>query len=73
MIGSCDLCNRQSVPVSHFNECYAHPEAWACFICQGDDDADPYGEMDHSVTSSTDSRDGSFCGEPLLNNPSVQS
>ncbi len=45
MIGSCDLCDRQNVPVSHFDECFAHPEAHACFICQGDSDPDPYGDL----------------------------
>jgi hypothetical protein len=45
MIGSCDCCDRQQVPVSHFNATAAYPEGAACFICQGDTDPDPYGEL----------------------------
>lgn len=49
-IGSCDLCDRQNVPVSHFDATFAHPEASACFLCQGEDDPDPYGELEGSDT-----------------------
>jgi hypothetical protein len=31
--------------VSHVSACYAHPEATACFLCQGDSEPDPYGEL----------------------------
>lgn len=47
-IGSCDCCDRQNVPVSHFDATFAHPETSACFICQGEDDPDPYGELEGS-------------------------
>lgn len=47
-IGSCDCCDRQNVPISHFDACAAHPEAWACYICQGENDVDPYGEIEGS-------------------------
>lgn len=46
MIGSCEICDRQNVPVSHYNECYAHPEVDVCFLCQGQDDPDPHSEME---------------------------
>jgi hypothetical protein len=47
MIGSCDCCDRKSVPVCHFgsDETSAQCETTACFICQGDTEIDPYGEM----------------------------
>jgi hypothetical protein len=48
MIGCCDCCDRQNVPVSHFNATAAYPEGVACFICQGDTDPDPYGELETS-------------------------
>lgn len=48
MIGACDICDRQNVPVSHFNASAAHPETGACFICQGEDDPDPYGELEEA-------------------------
>lgn len=46
MIGSCDCCDRQHVPVSKFNATGAYPEGNACFICRGDTDPDPYGELE---------------------------
>ncbi|SEE52805.1 hypothetical protein [Bradyrhizobium lablabi] len=45
MIGNCDCCDREQVPVSHFNATAAHPEGVACWICLGEDDIDPYGEL----------------------------
>lgn len=48
MIGSCDCCDRQDVPVSHFSATAAYPEGCACFICQGETDPDPYGELESS-------------------------
>ena len=44
MIGSCDNCNRQNVPVHHFAETYCG-ETTQCFLCQGDTDPDPYSEL----------------------------
>lgn len=43
-IGSCDCCDRQNVPVAHLTETYCG-DVTACYICQGDDDPDPYGEV----------------------------
>jgi len=45
MISNCDCCDRQNVPVSHFNPTAAHPEGYACYLCQGEADPDPYGEL----------------------------
>ncbi len=47
MIGACDICDRQNVPVSHLNATSAHPETSACFLCQGQTDPDPYCELGH--------------------------
>jgi hypothetical protein len=52
MIGNCDCCDRMTVPVNHFNATAAYPEGVACFICQGDSDPDPYGEMEAPAVSS---------------------
>lgn len=60
MIGSCDCCDRQYVPVSKFSATAAYPEGVACFLCQGDDDLDPYGELEDSSSSPTCQK----CGEP---------
>jgi hypothetical protein len=49
MIGSCDCCDRQCVPVSRFSASAAYPEGIACFICQGDADPDPYGELEDAT------------------------
>jgi hypothetical protein len=49
-IGACDICDRQNVPVSHFNATAAHPETSACFLCQGEDDTDPYGELEPTLS-----------------------
>lgn len=45
MIGACDICDRQNVPVSRFRATAAYPETSACFLCQGEEDPDPYGEL----------------------------
>lgn len=42
-IGNCDCCDRRNVP-GHVVNC--HGEPFACYICQGDDDADPYSEAE---------------------------
>lgn len=42
MIGNCDCCDRENVPVVNVN---TDGEPVACFICQGDSDPDPYGEV----------------------------
>ncbi len=44
-IGNCDCCDRCDVPVSHLTGTYCG-DVTACYLCQGDDDADPYGEME---------------------------
>ena len=44
-IGTCDNCQRENVPVSHFNLSYCG-DTTACFLCCGDDNPDPYGELD---------------------------
>ena len=43
MIGSCDICNAQDVPVSKVTAA-GGIETVACYPCQGDV-PDPYGEM----------------------------
>lgn len=49
MIGSCDACDRQNVPLSHFHaDETSCGETYQCFICQGEDDPDPYGELEGS-------------------------
>lgn len=45
-IGNCDCCDRENVPVA--NLVAYGIDTTACFICQGDDDADPYGELEGS-------------------------
>jgi hypothetical protein len=49
MIGSCDNCNRNDVPVAHHET--VHGDTTQCFICtaspwEKDPDPDPYGELD---------------------------
>jgi hypothetical protein len=44
-IGNCDCCDRRNVPVSHLTETYCG-DVTACFLCQGDTDPDPYGEVE---------------------------
>lgn len=56
-IGSCDCCDRQNVPLSHFVDDYS--DEWVCFICQGEDEVDPYGELEGSPAWRRDNgRDG---------------
>lgn len=50
-IGTCDNCGKQSVPVKHFGVDYEAGigcDTTQCFICQGDSDPDPYGEIEGS-------------------------
>lgn len=46
-IGNCDCCPRINVPGAVIN-CPGEP--FACFICQGDTDPDPYGEQEVTCT-----------------------
>lgn len=45
-IGACDNCDRQNVPVSSGQFCGC--DTTQCFVCQGDTDPDPYGELEGS-------------------------
>lgn len=47
MIGACDCCDRQHVPVSNFraDQTSAQCETTACYLCQGETNADPYDEL----------------------------
>lgn len=47
MIGTCECCDRQNVPVSHIDIVFGI-EAFACYLCQGEADPDPYGELENS-------------------------
>jgi hypothetical protein len=53
-IGNCDCCDRRDVPGSVV-DCPGEP--FACFICQGDDNPDPYGEIEITC----DACDGAGC------------
>lgn len=64
MIGNCDCCDRTNVPLSLVNATSLHPEAVACFICQGDSDPDPYGELE-TIERARLGIDGN-CGFALL-------
>lgn len=44
MIGTCECCDRQNVPVSHIDTVFGI-EAFACYLCLGETDLDPYGEL----------------------------
>ena len=44
-IGTCDNCSRENVPVSHLEGTYCG-DTTQCFLCQGDGDEDPYGEIE---------------------------
>lgn len=48
MIGSCDNCDRQRVPVMHGSFCGC--ETTQCYVCNGDVE-DPYGELDEAGDS----------------------
>jgi DnaJ-class molecular chaperone len=54
-IGNCDCCDRINVPGSVVT-CPGEP--FACFICQGDDEVDPYCEMEEPCSQC--GGDGSF-------------
>jgi hypothetical protein len=50
MIGACDCCDRQSVPLGHFNvDGIGGCETFACYLCQGEADPDPYCEIELGV------------------------
>jgi hypothetical protein len=49
MIGNCDACDRQNVPVSNCRS--SSGESVQCFLCQGDSNPDPYGELPGAVPS----------------------
>lgn len=55
MIGNCDACDRKNVPVSKVN---VPGEPTACFLCQGEKDADPYCETGHD-------QDGKLVGDDV--------
>jgi hypothetical protein len=44
-IGTCDNCDRHNVPVRHMTGTYLG-DTTQCFLCTGDTDPDPYGELD---------------------------
>jgi hypothetical protein len=48
MIGTCDNCSRENVPVSHLTDTYCG-DTTQCYLCQGDTDPDPYGEIEERV------------------------
>ena len=48
MIGSCDNCDQQNVPV--FSGQFCGCDTTQCFICQGDTDPDPYGELEDAIS-----------------------
>jgi hypothetical protein len=48
-IGNCEVCDRKNVPVLFLAARGAHPEVTSCFICRGDTDPDPYGEMQADI------------------------
>lgn len=56
-IGNCDCCDRRDVPGSVVN---VPGEPFACHICQGDFDPDPYGEMERLVPCGLCGGDGVF-------------
>lgn len=61
MIGNCEACDRQNVPVSNCRS--SSGETTQCFICQGEDFPDPYGEM-------PEMKEGGqcpYCGGPTVN------
>lgn len=45
MIGSCDNCSRRNVPVRHIDSPHAG-DTTQCYVCTGDIDPDPYGELE---------------------------
>lgn len=49
MIGSCDNCGKQNVPVKHYSETYCG-ETTQCFICTGWGEPDPFCELEDVET-----------------------
>jgi len=43
MIGECDNCHRRNVPVHSSSSAFG--DTTQCYLCRGDTDPDPYGEM----------------------------
>jgi hypothetical protein len=51
MIGTCDCCERPNVPLSH---CMPYGiETYACYLCRGEDNLDPYGELEENNNERT--------------------
>ena len=46
-IGTCDNCSRENVPVSHLEGTYCG-DTTQCFLCQGENVPDPYGEFEQT-------------------------
>lgn len=48
MIGNCDCCERQNVALSFSRACQNNVgiDTYACYLCQGNTDPDPFGELD---------------------------
>jgi hypothetical protein len=44
IIGTCECCDRTGVPLSRINQVFGI-ETFACYVCLGDTDPDPYGEL----------------------------
>ena len=44
IIGTCECCDRTGVPISRINQVFGI-ETFACYVCLGDTDPDPYGEL----------------------------
>jgi hypothetical protein len=44
MIGRCECCDRQNVPISHIDTVFGI-EAFACYLCLCEDNPDPYDEL----------------------------
>jgi hypothetical protein len=62
MIGRCDCCDRQNVPVSHIDTVFGI-KAFACYLCLGEDGPDPYAEL-HPCTCTSpvcESQGGCLC------------
>ena len=49
MIGACDCCDRQNVPVTHIDT-VGGVEAFACYLCLHESEPDPYGELPKPCT-----------------------
>ena len=44
-IGNCENCDRKNVPVRHIELTYCG-DTTQCYLCTGDTDPDPYGELE---------------------------